>query len=150
MNTANFTGTQVYIIALLHSHFYSWPLFQINTNLILLNFGSLVAQRLLDHPHTKKNSSFGMRLQYCSHVTSHSPTVNALIITDQRGVALVSLVSIHPSRNEINTSEQNGFHAPSIGNYLSTHNRLTHECATFHLGNTVCSCSVLMCLENFQ
>ena len=35
-------------------------------------------------------------------------------ITNQRGVALVSLASIHPMRNEINTSKQNRCHAPLI------------------------------------
>ena len=62
---------------------------------------------------------------------------NALTIADQRGVALVSLASIHPTRNEINIRERNGCHAPLIGDYSSTRNRLTRECATLHLSGTV-------------
>jgi len=79
-------------------------------------------------------------LQYCSNVTLHSlalENANALTIADQRSVALGLLVSIHPSRNEINTRERNGYHAPLIGDYSSTRNRLTRECATLHLSSTV-------------
>ena len=44
-------------------------------------------------------------IRFCSNVKSHSRNANALTISDQRGVALVSLASIHPTRNEINTRE---------------------------------------------
>ena len=66
-----------------------------------------------------------------------SQNANALTIANQSGVALVSPASIHPTRNEINTHEWNGCHAPLISDYSSTHNRLTRECATLHLSGTV-------------
>jgi len=40
-------------------------------------------------------------------------------------------------RNEINARKQNGCHAPLIGDYSSTRNRLTRKCATLHLSGTV-------------
>ena len=51
---------------------------------------------------------------YRSNVTSHSLTANVLIIADQRDMVLVSLASIHPTRNEINTSERKECYAPKL------------------------------------
>ena len=78
--------------------------------------------------------------QYCSNVMSPSLSLSTLTIANQRGVALALLVNIHPTRNEIKTGKQNRCHASSIGDYLSTRNRLTHECTTLHLSSTIYTC----------
>ena len=80
--------------------------------------------------------SYGTAQMY-RRTRSRSQNANALTIANQRGVALVSLASIHSTRNEINTRERNGCHAPLIGDYSSTCNRLSRECATLHLSGTV-------------
>jgi len=53
--------------------------------------------------------------------------VNLLVIAEKRGVALISIVSIHPYKCSSNTREQNGCHTPLLNNNSIT-SKLTCAC----------------------
>ena len=60
-------------------------------------------------------------------------------------MALGLLVSIHPKKNETNTTSEMGAKPHSIGDYLSIRNRLTREHATSHLSGTIqCTVNIVL------